>query len=486
MKSLFILFFIFGLAFSSDVIDLSGSDFDERIKELDTALVEFYAPWCGHCKRLGPKYEEAASILKKSDPAVPLVKVDCTSETGGKDTCSKYGVGGYPTLKIFRGGEFSSEYNGGRETDAIVKYMKAQVGPSSKLLKSQADLDKLLAQGETIIAGLFKSEGSSLEQEYLKIADKQREQYVFAHTYEESLLKSLGHDDEAVVIIRPKQLHNKFEPSSVKYDGSGGLEKYIRTSYHGLVGIRNHDNYKDFETPLLVAYYDVDYVKNPKGTNYWRNRIMKVAQDYAKKLNFAVSNREAFMAELEKYGWDSPPKDKPVVAIRDAQERKYRMEDDFSMDNLRKYLEAYEAGELTPYLKSESVPENNDGPVKVAVAKNFQELVTDSEKDVLIEFYAPWCGHCKKLAPTFEELGTAMKGENVEIVKMDATANDVPPPFEVSGFPTIYYLPKNKKSSPVPYHGGRELEDFIKYLAREATSELKGYDRKGNQKKSEL
>ncbi|UYV80089.1 PDIA3 [Cordylochernes scorpioides] len=238
--------------------------------------------------------------------------------------------------------------------------------------------------------------------------------------------------------------------------------------------------------PLLVAYYDVDYVKNPKGTNYWRNRIMKVAQDYAKKLNFAVSNREAFMAELEKYGWDSPPKDKPVVAIRDAQERKYRMEDDFSMDNLRKYLEAYEAGELTPYLKSESVPENNDGPVKVAVAKNFQELVTDSEKDVLIEFYAPWCGHCKKLAPTFEELGTAMKGENVEIVKMDATANDVPPPFEVSGFPTIYYLPKNKKSSPVPYHGGRELEDFIKYLAREATSELKGYDRKGNQKKSEL
>lgn len=50
-----------------------------------------------------------------------------------------------------------------------------------------------------------------------------------------------------------------------------------------------------------------------------------------------------------------------------------------------------------------------------------------------MEFYAPWCGHCKKLAPTFEELGKEMQNENVEIVKMDATANDVPAPFEVHG-----------------------------------------------------
>lgn len=70
---------------------------------------------------------------------------------------------------------------------------------------------------------------------------------------------------------------------------------------------------------------------------------------------------------------------------------------------------------------------------QVAVAQNFQELVIDNDKDVLVEFYAPWCGHCKKLAPTFEELGKEMQNENVEIVKMDATANDVPAPFEVHG-----------------------------------------------------
>lgn len=74
------------------------------------------------------------------------------------------------------------------------------------------------------------------------------------------------------------------------------------------------------------------------------------------------------------------------------------------MDNLEAFLTKLRAGELEPYLKSEPIPEQ-DGPVTVAVGKNFEDIVTNSEKDVLIEFYAPWCGHCKKLAPTFDELG---------------------------------------------------------------------------------
>lgn len=74
------------------------------------------------------------------------------------------------------------------------------------------------------------------------------------------------------------------------------------------------------------------------------------------------------------------------------------------METLETFLTQLSGGELEPYLKSEPVPVQ-DGPVTVAVAKNFDEVVTNSEKDVLVEFYAPWCGHCKKLAPTFDELG---------------------------------------------------------------------------------
>lgn len=66
-------------------------------------------------------------------------------------------------------------------------------------------------------------------------------------------------------------------------------------------------------------------------------------------------------------------------------------------------------GTLEPYLKSEPIPENNEEPVKVAVAKNFDEIVVNNGKDTLIEFYAPWCGHCKKLAPTYDELGEKVR-----------------------------------------------------------------------------
>ena len=78
-----------------------------------------------------------------------------------------------------------------------------------------------------------------------------------------------------------------------------------------------------------------------------------------------------------------------------------------------------------------------------------------------------------------------MAGENVEIVKMDATANDVPPAYSVSGFPTLYWLPSDTKT-PEAFQGGREVDDFIKYISKKAVTELTKYDRKGNEKKTEL
>ncbi|KAI5692766.1 hypothetical protein M8J76_002994 [Diaphorina citri] len=470
----------------SSVLDLGDSDFEAVINQHETALVMFYAPWCGHCKKLKPEYEKAATDVKGADPPISFVKVDCTE--AGKETCNKHGVSGYPTLKIFRNGQVSKEYQGPRDAGGIIKYMKAQVGPSSKELSSVETLEAFIGKDDVAVVGFFQKE-SDLKAAFLGVADKLRETVRFGHSSNSAVLEKQGVKD-AVVLFRPKQLHNKFEDSSVTYTAETAnvlkLETFIKENYHGLVGHRQRENTQDFKQPLVIAYYAVDYVKNAKGTNYWRNRILKVAKGFADKFTFAISAKDDFQHELNEFGFDYVPSDKPLVFVRAEDGKKYAMKDEFSVENLESFLTKVVAGEVDPYIKSEPVPEDNSGPVKVAVAKNFDEVVTNNEKDVLVEFYAPWCGHCKKLTPVYEEVGEKLKGENVDLVKMDATANDVPSLFEVRGFPTLFWLPKNSKSKPVKYEGGREVDDFIKFIAKHATSELSGYDRSGNPKKTEL
>lgn len=246
----------------------------------------------------------------------------------------------------------------------------------------------------------------------------------------------------------------------------------------GIAGVRNRDNAADFKNPLVVAYYNVDYAKNPKGTNYWRNRILKVGKEFP-NLKFAISSKDDFQHDLNEFGIDYVKGDKPVIVARDAKNQKFILKDEFSLESFEIFLKDLEDGALEPYQKSEPIPEDNTAAVKIAVSKNFDEIVTNNDKDILIEFYAPWCGHCKKLAPIFDDLGEKLANEDVEIVKFDATANDVPPLYQVRGFPSLFWVPKDAKDSPVKYEGGREIDDLIAYIAKHATNRLKGYDRKG-------
>ncbi len=142
---------------------------------------------------------------------------------------------------------------------------------------------------------------------------------------------------------------------------------------------------------------------------------------------------------------------------------------------------SYLTGKLKPIVKSQPIPKNNKGPVTVVVGKTFDDIVMDSKKDVLIEFYAPWCGHCKKLEPDYIALGKKYKNEkNLVIAKMDATVNDVPyDSYKAEGFPTIYFAPSSSKQNPVKFEGGkRDVEELSKFVEKHAT--------KLSQKKDEL
>ncbi|CAG5124327.1 unnamed protein product [Candidula unifasciata] len=469
---------------ADDVLVFTDADFATAVAKHPVILVEFYAPWCGHCKRLAPEYEKAATILLGSDPPVALAKVDCTVET---NTCSKYGVSGYPTLKIFKNGEFSKDYEGPRETDGIVKVMNREAGPVSKKLETKEQALKFLEKDTVGVIGFFNAEDSAKAKSFLKVADG-LPSIRFGHTTSDEVKAEFKVTEEGAKMFRPPALQSKFEDAEVYTTETGDkLKSILESESLGLCGERTTGNAENFGKPLCVVYYNVDYKKNPKGTNYWRNRVMKVAKEYKGKEGaprFAISNIDEFGRELDECGIENRSGDKPFVCCYDSSNKKYKLTEVFSIESLEKHVEDFVAGKLEPHLKSEPVPEPNDDPVKVVVAKNFDEIVNNEDKDVLIEFYAPWCGHCKTLAPKYEELAQKLAGESdIVIAKMDATANDVPSQYDVRGFPTIYFAPKGSKSSPRKYEGGREVDDFIKYLAKESTDGLSGYDRDGKKKK---
>lgn len=460
---------LFAVVMGSDVIELTDTDFDSKIGTFSTALVEFFAPWCGHCKKLAPEYEKAATSLKKSGSSIALIKVDCTANTA---VCGKYDVSGYPTLKIFQGGEKTKDYDGPRQSDGIISYMKKQAEPASTDLDSVEAFEKFTAENAVII-GFFSSAEDDDAKKFSDLTGSLRDSYTFGHSYSADVRKAAGYDKEnSVVLFRSKLMCNKkFEEIEVKFSGTvsmSNVKTFLKENYAGLCGQLTADNGDSFEKPLLTAFFPVDFVKNRKGTQYWRNRVMKFGKDQGITLSFA--NVDDFAGLLSEVGMT--PGEKPIVLVRDKNDKKFVMEAEFKEDTLKKFIADFKEGKLTPKIKSEPVPESQDGPVTVVVGETFDDIVMDQNKDVLIEFYAPWCGHCKSLAPKWDELGEKMKGyDDIVIAKIDATANESPSQFAVSGFPTIYWAPKDNKENPVKYNGGREVAEFVSFIKTKTSNE---------------
>ncbi|KAI4833851.1 disulfide-isomerase, partial [Aureobasidium sp. EXF-8845] len=145
---------------------------------------------------------------------------------------------------------------------------------------------------------------------------------------------------------------------------------------------------------------------------------------------------------------------------------------DLSVKKIGKFLDDFVAGKIDPSIKSDPIPKKNDGPVTIIVAKNYDEIVMNADKDVLVEFYAPWCGHCKSLAPKYEELGELFKAHSnkVTIAKVDATTNDVPD--EIQGFPTIKLFPAHGKGEPIEYSGARTVEDLAAFITENGSHKI--------------
>lgn len=160
-----------------------------------------------------------------------------------------------------------------------------------------------------------------------------------------------------------------------------------------------------------------------------------------------------------------------LISFKDKNLVKYVV-DDLSESGLTEALKKFKDGSLTPHFKSAPVPSSNDEPVKVVVGDSFEDMVLN-DKYVLLEAYAPWCGHCKKLTPIYDELAQKLQTEeDIVIAKMDATENEHSL-MPVTGFPTLRLFKPNSRT-PVDYSGDRSLKDLVKFMETETGRSFEG------------
>ncbi len=105
----------------SEVNHLTTDTFDEFVQAHSSVMIMFYAPWCGHCKAMKPKFVSAAAKLKSMNIEGKLAAVDCTKEP---KLGSRFGVKGYPTVKYFKDGQEAFDAGHAREEEAIINFMK--------------------------------------------------------------------------------------------------------------------------------------------------------------------------------------------------------------------------------------------------------------------------------------------------------------------------------------------------------------------------
>eukprot|EP00966_Prymnesium_polylepis_P295217 6817610-Prymnesium_polylepis.1 len=109
--------------------------------------------------------------------------------------------------------------------------------------------------------------------------------------------------------------------------------------------------------------------------------------------------------------------------------------------------------------------------VVVAKAKDFQQLVLDSKEPVAVQFFAPWCGHCKSLKPAWKAATKALQGKGVKLVVVDATTEQsLAQKYEVRAYPTIKIFGTNKRR-PTTYEGARDADSLIREFKKVAKSE---------------
>ena len=446
----------------NDITVLTEATFDKAIQKYEHILVMFYAPWCGHCKKFKPELEKAAKILRQENLIV--AKVDATVE---KNLAQKYGVRGYPTVKFFKKG-VAMDYTGGRKESEVLNWVRKKSGPAFVSIQTFEELEKLKADSPVCV--IYYGTNEDEKKIFAEVAMK-NDDYPFA------VVESKEITDQAKEKVGFVVLYKKFDE---KRDELSGFKEKDLADFVTIKSQKRVSTFDDKTTQIVfgdnqptICYFGVKGEKWDEAEKLL-DKIADKAME--KKLKVTMTEIKDGMGKRIAEYIGVKDADLPSIRIIDTRKemKKYIMEKEINEENILEFIDGWEKGILKRHLKTQEEPKENKGPILEVVGKTFKRDVLENDKDVMIVFYAPWCGHCKKLLPEYEKAANKLKEKNPKVLlaKMDATENEVEG-IEVTGFPTIKFYPGNKKDArPKDYSGDRTMDGIIKYLKTNCVNKL--------------
>ncbi|EDV27879.1 uncharacterized protein TRIADDRAFT_52862 [Trichoplax adhaerens] len=444
-----------------NVLVVTTDNFKETLDQHKYLLVEFYAPWCGHCKNLAPEYAKAADVLMEEKSEIRLAKVDATVESS---LAQQHEVQGYPTLFFFKDGK-KIKYNGNRDADGIVRWLKKKTGPIYVSVESSEQLEKLKNENDVVVLGLFRDLDQATPKDFIAAAEEV-DAVTWALVNNPEVAAGLKIEMENIIMYKKDSDAEEFKGWMTKEN----ILKFARIFALPLINEFTQENApkifgSDVKTHLLLFIGKKDEENFNKGVA----ALKKVATEFRMEMLFIYVDMDDEQNERLAEFFDIKKEDKTnvrIIKMEESDMKKFRPNfEEFNEENLKKFVGDFVDGKVKQHFKSEDVPEDWDAkPVKVLVGKNFDAVAKDPKKAVFVEFYAPWCGHCKELAPIWDKLGEKFQDDkNVVIAKIDSTANEVED-VAIRSFPTLIYFPAGENKEQIQYSGERGLDALANFV----------------------
>ncbi|CAM8909997.1 unnamed protein product [Rhodiola kirilowii] len=451
-----------------DVVVLKERNFSDVIENNRFVMVEFYAPWCGHCQLLAPEYAAAATELKGE--GVVLAKVDATEEN---ELSQEYGVEGFPTVVFFIDGHHKP-YTGQRTKEGIVTWIRKKTGPGVANITTIEEAKKILDSESKVVLGFLNSVVGP-ESEELAGASRLEDDVNFYQTVNPEVAKLFHIDTDAK---RPAVVMVKKEAEKLShFDG-----KYTKSAIAEFASANKLPLVSNFTRESAPMIFESSIKKQILlfATKKVSEKVVPIFEQAAKLFKgklifvFVESDNEDVGKPVSEYFGVTGDAPKVLAYTGNDDGKKFFLEGEVTLDNLKTFGGDFLEDKLKPFFKSDPVPEKNDGDVKIIVGDNFDKIVLDESKDVLLEIYAPWCGHCQSLEPIYNKLAKHVRGvDSIVIAKMDGTTNEHPR-AKSDGFPTILFFPAgNKSSDSINFEGERTVVELYKFLKKNAAIPFK-------------